>query len=629
MNWRLGLLAACLLAGGIIFIGCSDDSTGPEANASPVILALRADRDRITSDTPVGIRCLATDKDGDVLSYTWGATSGTVELTSRPDSISWLAPEDSHTASISVSVSDGQDVTGDSLSVLVCNQVIIFPSEPAVSQARADSTNVRFNWNSYQHVAWMMQVERKLTSQADADYDTLATVSFHDGIYTDSSIAPGSIYDYRFSVIYCGGVSPGKVIQVDREWPQIAQSLPVDGGTGFPVDGIVELEFSEPLDTQATRIEVWSTHNINAIVELAEDGQIARVIHPNTEIGYGLNEEYTCRVTAVDTAGNTSHLELSFSTYLEKIAFGKTVLEVAYELENHSAVFLTTNSIDRFNFQTKTFDQSAPLGFNPTNFARNPEDGYYYVTCSEDYNIHIIDLAAGSEVEVVGVLIADEHSPHPARNPRTIAFSENGTGLVEVHADGLSGGGHSIEQIKIVNSTVEMAYRTEFGGGAAPALQIASANNNGCILLQESNSSMSDIFIYDQLADSIDFVRTNSGYLNNEIQGAPGRSYFMSNNSLLGCNAVILNTLGSFDAASHMRSFSNDMDLDDDRYYMGLRDYPAGFYFYRLDNTTFQGDRRHVALAGDFAVACLSGQLLILNDNGACLLDLEALSLSE
>jgi len=102
---------------GIYFISCtvvdgygaSDAATIAieviKGNAEPVIISLTADNTTMFSDGTVLLTCTAEDDDGDILTYSWECTNGS--LAPNGNTATWTAPGDSGTYSISCSVNDG------------------------------------------------------------------------------------------------------------------------------------------------------------------------------------------------------------------------------------------------------------------------------------------------------------------------------------------------------------------------------------------------------------------------------------------------------------------------------------------------------------------------------------------
>ena len=105
------------LTAGIYFISCtvvdgygaSDATTIAieviKGNAKPVIISLTADNTTMSANGTVLLTCTAEDDDGDVLTYSWECTNGS--LAPNGNTATWTAPIDSGAHSISCIVNDG------------------------------------------------------------------------------------------------------------------------------------------------------------------------------------------------------------------------------------------------------------------------------------------------------------------------------------------------------------------------------------------------------------------------------------------------------------------------------------------------------------------------------------------
>lgn len=89
-------------------------------NHPPVIESLTAEWDRLKRASNTPITCLASDPDDDELSYTWLANGG--NITGEGDTVTWVAPNDYGTYTITVIVTDGRGgEVRDSIDIIVCS----------------------------------------------------------------------------------------------------------------------------------------------------------------------------------------------------------------------------------------------------------------------------------------------------------------------------------------------------------------------------------------------------------------------------------------------------------------------------------------------------------------------------
>lgn len=96
----------------------SDSCNIQVVNTPPVIASLTPSATDLAPEASGTIGCVASDADGDTLTYAWTATDGTISGTGN--SVSWEAPAAEGTYTISVSVSDGHGGTAsDSVDIIV------------------------------------------------------------------------------------------------------------------------------------------------------------------------------------------------------------------------------------------------------------------------------------------------------------------------------------------------------------------------------------------------------------------------------------------------------------------------------------------------------------------------------
>ena len=116
-NRLLKLVILGLFLGALaIFSGCA--GTTPTINHHPTIISLTANpQSPIEVNQDTAITCLATDQDGDTLTYTWTKTGGTI--TGSGSAITWTAPAVVETYTITCTVSDGELTATRSLTIEV------------------------------------------------------------------------------------------------------------------------------------------------------------------------------------------------------------------------------------------------------------------------------------------------------------------------------------------------------------------------------------------------------------------------------------------------------------------------------------------------------------------------------
>ncbi|MFH1542328.1 MAG: YCF48-related protein [bacterium] len=111
---KLAILLIPIIALMVVY-GCTATST---SNNAPVIMALTASPSSVQPEGTVTLSCDAHDADGDVITYAWSASAGTLSSTSA-SLVTWTAPAAEATYQITVTISDGSALASDSVNVMV------------------------------------------------------------------------------------------------------------------------------------------------------------------------------------------------------------------------------------------------------------------------------------------------------------------------------------------------------------------------------------------------------------------------------------------------------------------------------------------------------------------------------
>jgi len=136
--------------------------SAPAGNQPPVISSLTASQMQVYPSGAVQLQCIASDPNGDKLNFTWSATGGTPS--GAGETITWQAPQQYGTYTVTVSVDDGKGAsTKSSLTLSVgANQnpqISSFSANPSVISPGGnslitciandpDGDVVRYNWQA-------------------------------------------------------------------------------------------------------------------------------------------------------------------------------------------------------------------------------------------------------------------------------------------------------------------------------------------------------------------------------------------------------------------------------------------------------------------------------------------------
>ncbi len=113
MNKRIVRYGIVIVILGLI-VGCGEEEP---SNNPPVINSFTASSTEVLAGSEVTITMLATDPDGDVLTYTYQRTDGVI--TGIGNMVTWVAPSSEGDYIITVAVSDGKLNTQDSITITV------------------------------------------------------------------------------------------------------------------------------------------------------------------------------------------------------------------------------------------------------------------------------------------------------------------------------------------------------------------------------------------------------------------------------------------------------------------------------------------------------------------------------
>jgi len=165
---KIGSVLAVVIVIAMMGIACGNGETpapppsGQDGNQLPVISSLTPAQTQVYPSGTIEIRCVASDTDGDKLSYEWSSTGGS--FTGIGEIITWKAPENYGDYDITVTVEDGNDGTTQAsltlsvtsnqppqISSLTADPSTVLPKGSSVITCVAsdpDGETVRYNWSS-------------------------------------------------------------------------------------------------------------------------------------------------------------------------------------------------------------------------------------------------------------------------------------------------------------------------------------------------------------------------------------------------------------------------------------------------------------------------------------------------
>lgn len=171
-----------------LFLGCNDNSNNSSStqtsNDAPIIHSLSSNPVNVGRQEYTDLTCVATDSDGDSLTYFWQATSGSIS--GNDATVRWRAPNIDGHYWVAVTVSDSREVDKDSLELTVYppNAPPSTPFDPRPGNGERDVTaaSVNFSWRCI-----------------DADGDSI-TYDFYFGGYPSGSLIQRDLDGESFQV---------------------------------------------------------------------------------------------------------------------------------------------------------------------------------------------------------------------------------------------------------------------------------------------------------------------------------------------------------------------------------------------------------------------------------------------
>ena len=183
MKHLLRLSILFLVLGG--FVTCEKE----EINQPPDIQNINASPQVVKPGEEIQLTCIATDPDGDQLYFSWSSSSGTFPNGNDGSSVSWQAPNDPSSYTISVIVKDGQNVAESNINVEVeANpQLFVFPialdfgTEETEKWVEIKNTGTgSLSWSVREDIKWLSVDFESGETKGETDKITL-TVS-RDGL---------------------------------------------------------------------------------------------------------------------------------------------------------------------------------------------------------------------------------------------------------------------------------------------------------------------------------------------------------------------------------------------------------------------------------------------------------------
>ncbi len=194
MEKRILLLISIL----IILISCSEDNTTESTNSAPSIQSVSATPPAISMNETTTVSCVATDTDGDNLSYIWSANGGTFPSGATSLSVTWKAPMTNGNYEVEVTVSDGKDTDSYVLVIEIANTPPNQPSNPSPGDGATDvSISTSLNWNCTDPDGDNLIYDVYFGTYSSPDCGVLVSTNQIGTTYAPSSLSENTTYYWK------------------------------------------------------------------------------------------------------------------------------------------------------------------------------------------------------------------------------------------------------------------------------------------------------------------------------------------------------------------------------------------------------------------------------------------------
>ena len=173
-------------------------------NHPPIITSLEAEAETVFPSGSCQIVCIASDPDGDELSYEWSTSGGDIYVTG-PE-VTWTAPEEVGIYSITVVVDDGY---GDSVSGTL--SIKVMPNQPL------DIVGLEITKERWDHCWLRIDDTRGIRVGQGKKFDIECLVS---------DMVPGTNIERFYQLFYEWACDDGKICEVSEDGSMITWESP-------------------------------------------------------------------------------------------------------------------------------------------------------------------------------------------------------------------------------------------------------------------------------------------------------------------------------------------------------------------------------------------------------------------
>jgi len=229
-NWLAGLALLAL----VFAAGCSDDEGGTKpTNHAPVISSITVNPSSVPVSSSATVTVVATDQDGDALTYAYVPNGGYVTGTGA--SVTWVAPSQAGNYSLAVTVTDGNggQATTTGALVVVAGQTGITGRARVAAGVQVDLRNsaVRL-YTTIEN--FMADLPAQTVAATGTEYNVSFTftglnpgyffVDLHKDMDNSGTYSSGDYYGY-YGVFSWPNVNPGQIQVTQGQMTDIGEIM--------------------------------------------------------------------------------------------------------------------------------------------------------------------------------------------------------------------------------------------------------------------------------------------------------------------------------------------------------------------------------------------------------------------
>ena len=255
-------LALAILALALVLASITACTT----NEPPVITALTAHPSTLAPGGTTGMTCVASDPEGDSITYAWSADDGTISGVGSE--VNWVAPDEAGTYTITVTVSDGKDGSASETCNVVVAAATATPSPtptptptPTPMPTPTPTPQAKEIVDDLGRQVTIEGVPERIVSLAPSNTEILFALDLGDDV-----VGVSDFCDYPPELL--DKIDDGDVVRVGSDWPgfSLETIVSLTPDVAFAIGETVP-DYVEDLEGLGIPVVILQPHDIAGIFE--------------------------------------------------------------------------------------------------------------------------------------------------------------------------------------------------------------------------------------------------------------------------------------------------------------------------------------------------------------------------